>query len=335
MLRKLACSAFLGAIALSLPSSGRTAQAAGGTTIKMATLVPRGSGTERDFQKINKLVRNATGGKWKIKLFPSGVAGDEKDVIRKMRVGQLDASIVTTTGLSQIVREVAVLDAPGVINSYKELDRVKTGLRQEWQQTFRKQGMELLGWGEAGQYRYFSKRPIQRISDLKKMRPWLWPSSQVLKEIFRAVGATGVPLGVPEVYGALQTGMVDAAINTSVGASGLQWWSKAKHVTAQTAGVMLMGVVITDKRWKGIPPDVQEILRKEVHRATEKNIAPTRKDDLLTYKRLVKLGLKPTKWDAAAVKEYETMAATVRGRLTGRIYPKELLDRVVATARGQ
>lgn len=335
MIRTLLVSSLLALLALSAPSESRPAAAASGGDIKIATLAPRGSETERNFKKINKMLKEATNGAWSIRFFPSGVAGDEKDVIRKMRVKQMDAALITTTGLSQIVREVAVLDAPGVINSYPELDRVKKALKQEFQEAFAAQGTHLLGWGEAGEYRYFSTKPVTRITDLKKMRPWLWPSSHVLKEIYQTIGATGVPLGVPEVYGALQTNMVDAVTNTSVGAMGLQWWSKVKHVTEETTGVLLMGVVMTNERWASLPENVREILSREVEQATEQNTGSMRMDDRLTYKKLVKRGLKAVPWDASAKQEYEQMSATVRARLTGRIYKKELLDKVLAVAKAE
>lgn len=335
MTRTLLATGLAAALAFGVPLSAHRAEAASGSTIKIATLAPRGSAIERGFMRINKLLREATGGAWKIKFFPSGVAGDEKDVIRKMKVGQMDAALITTTGLSQIVREVAVLDAPGVIESYPELDRVKAEMKDEWQQTFAAKGTRLLGWGEAGEYRYFSKKPITHIADLKKMRPWLWTSSPVQKEVFRAVGATGVPLGVPEVYGALQTGMVDAVMNTAVGAMGLQWWSKVKHVTTETTGILMMGFVLTDKRWNAMPENVRKILQTEVSKAADRNTGPSRANDRLTYKKLIKAGLSPVEWDATAKAEYSRMAAAVRSGLTGRVYDKALLDRVLSVAKGK
>lgn len=332
MMRKLLATSLLAALALVVPGSTHTAAAAGGGKIKIATLAPRGSDLEKNFKKISKKIKDATGGAWSIKFYPSGVAGDEKDVIRKMRVGQMDASIITTTGLSQIVREVAVLDAPGVINSYKQLDRVKESMSAEWEKTFADKGFNLMAWGEGGEYRLFSKKPITSIGSLKGMRPWLWPESQVMKEIYRSVGATGVPLGVPEVYGALQTNMVDAVYATGIAAVGLQWWSKVTHVTKDTTGVLLFGMVMTDKRWNQLPANVRDLLAAEAKKGARSDIKDIRKTDRRSIAKLIKRGLKTTKWDAKALKEYDTMSAQVRKRLTGRIYPKALLDKVQKVA---
>jgi TRAP-type C4-dicarboxylate transport system substrate-binding protein len=267
-------------------------------------------------------------------LYPSGVAGDEKDVIRKMRVGQMDSSIVTTTGLSQIVREVAVLDAPGVITNYEELERVQKAMNKEWEQLFEKSGFKLFAWGETGQYRYFSKGPVKTPSDLKTKRPWLWPESHVLKEVYAALGATGVPLQVPEVYGALQTGMVDALVATALAVVALQWHPKLDHVTERTNGVLLGAMIMNTEKWKSIPPDVQAKLEAEIKKATEGDANSVRQNDNKAYKNLLKRGYTATQFTDAGEKEYEKMSETVRKRLVGRVYPQALLDRVIQVARG-
>ena len=140
MTRNAIASTLLLALTLALPGSVTRVEAGETQLIRIATLAPRGSELTRGFQKIDQNLRAATNNGWGIRLYPSGVAGDEKDVIRKMRVGQMDASIITTTGLSQIVREVAVLDAPGVITGYTELERVQKAMNKEWEENFRKAG---------------------------------------------------------------------------------------------------------------------------------------------------------------------------------------------------
>jgi len=334
MKRTVIASSLLAAIALLLlPGSSETASAAGGGKIKIASLTPRGSALDKALRKLGARMSSMTNGAWDIKTFPSGVAGDEVDVIRKMNVGQMDASIITTTGLSQIVREVAVLDAPGAIQGYKGLDKVKAELWPEMQKSFQDKGIQLLGWSEAGQYRYFSKKPIRRLSDLKQMRPWVWPASHVLKETYHTLGVTGVPLGVPEVYGALQTNMVDAVIGTSITAAGLQWWSKVSHVTADSTGFLLMGFVMTDKRWQQLPEPVREMIKGEINQQLEDSVKHIRVDDLKTFKKLTSRCLTAVEWDDSAMSEFEELSAQVRQRLTGRVYSKELLDRVVAMGK--
>ena len=335
MTRKVIASTILLGFALALPGSTHTAWAAKGNMIRIATLAPRGSELARGLQKLDKNIKTATDGKWGIRLYPSGVAGDEKDVIRKMRVGQMDSSVITTTGLSQIVREVAVLDAPGVITGYKELERVQKAMNKDWEDTFRKNGFELLGWGETGEYRYFTKNKMTRLADLKNMRPWVWPESFVLTEIYKTIGATGVPLQVPEVYGALQTGMIDSLVATSLALVALQWHTKLKFATERTNGVLLGAMIMTNEKWASIPPDIQKILMEEIKKSTEGDRESVRKSDKKAYKKLLQRGYTAIKNTKEAEAEFQNMAATVRKRLIGRVYPKSLLERVQKIASGK
>jgi TRAP-type C4-dicarboxylate transport system substrate-binding protein len=323
------------ACALAVPGSARTAKAAKAKNmIRIATLAPRDTELTRGFARIDKGLRTATGDNWGIQLYPSGIAGDEKDVIRKMRVGQMDGSVITTTGLSQIVRDVTVLDAPGVINNYAELERVQGAMAKEWATSFEKSGFKLIAWGEVGQYRYFSTKPVKRPADLKTMRPWLWPESYTLKEIYHTLGVTGVPLGVPEVYGALQTNMVDACVSTAIATVALQWHTKLTYITNRTHGVLLGAMIMTNDKWNGIPPDVKATLEEQIRQNTEGDAKNVRQDDDKAFKKLLSRGHTGIDYTPEGEKEYEAMAKTVRERMIGRVYPKELLDRVIKIARG-
>lgn len=332
MIRKVIASCLVAAMMLMLPGGSKVATAAETQFIRIATLAPRDSELAKGFIKIDKGLKDATGGAWGVKLYPSGVAGDEVDVIRKMKVSQMDASIITSTGLSQIVRDVNVLNAPGVINNYKQLEAVQAAMQGEWDKSFETAGFKLLSWGETGQYRWFSKNGITSPSSLKSMRPWIWPASHVMKEIFHAVGANGVPLGVPEVYGALQTGMIDMIIASSLAVVALQWHSNLKHVTERTSGVLVGAMIMNKDKWAGMPPDVQKLVQAEVVKNTDGEKGETRKSDDNSYKNLLKRGYVADKWDAKAEQEYQTMAENVRKRMSGRVYPAELLARVMKVA---
>lgn len=333
-MRKVVASTLILAMALAIPGGAHVARAAAGNSIRVATLAPRDTDLTRGFAKIDKGLQAATGGQWGIRLYPSGVAGDEKDVIRKMRIGQMDASVVTTTGLSQIVREVAVLDSPGVINNYDELERVQKTMNKDWEQTFVKNGFKLFAWGETGQYRYFANSAVTSPNDLKSKRPWLWPESYVLREIYHVLGATGVPLGVPEVYGALQTGMVDALVATAIAVVALQWHTKLNHVTKRTHGVLLGAMIMNDEKWKTIPDDVKAALEEQIRINTEGDATSVRKNDDKAFAALLKRGYTADTYTAQGEQEYVKLAEAVRKRMVGRVYPQALLDKVMKIARG-
>ena len=322
------------AIALAIPGSVRVAEAGkADTKIRIATLAPRNSELIRGFKKIGQELKKATDGEWSIELWPSGQAGDETDVLHKMKIGQMDATAVTSVGLSQVLRELAVLTAPGAIETYTQLEAVQKSLNKEWETKLDAEGYKLLGWGEIGMLRYFTSKPLHRPSDLKSLRPWVWPPAHTLKAMWSAIGCTGVPLGVPEVYGALQTGMVDAIVTSSLAAVALQWFPKLHFVTEQELGPLVGGLVINTKKWESIPEDVRKTLQEQIRSNYEGDSKNIRKDDEKAYKRLLSHGYTATKFTPEGQVELKAVQKKARESLVGRVYSKELLDRVLQIAQ--
>ncbi len=105
-------------------------------------------------------MKERTGGQVNMKMYYGGIAGDEITVVRKMRVGQLDGALITSTGLSALVRQVLVMEAPGLIRSYPELDAVREDLAPQLEALFDQAGYKLIAWGDAGKTRIFSTQKI-------------------------------------------------------------------------------------------------------------------------------------------------------------------------------
>lgn len=318
----------LAAAALTLPGGAEPAQAAKEQVIRVALLAPRSSGRVESLKRINKGIREATNNQVGLRIYPSGVAGDEKDYIRKMKVGQLDAAILTATGLGQIHREAVVLNAPGVVNNYKQFDAVTKAMRPRFVKSFDDKGFKLLSWGSLGEYRMFSKKPIRHPNDIKQMRPWLWPESYVLRELWDILGATGVPLGVPEVYGALQTGMIDMVTSTGISITALQWHTKLDYLTKDSYGVLMFGLMVSKKKWQSLSEDAREAIVEIAHDNQKERERERRTSDKQAIVRLLKRGFEATAMTPEGRKAWNGVRDTVVQRLTGRVFPESLLTRV-------
>jgi TRAP-type C4-dicarboxylate transport system substrate-binding protein len=331
MMRKLTAATLIGAMILALPG-GEVATAAETQYLKIATLAPRDSDLAKAFLKLDKQLKGATGGAWGVKLFAGGTQGDETDVIKKIAEGQLDASLITSVGLSQIVRETTLLTTPGVITTYKQLEAVQAALSGEWEASFEKAGYKLLGWGETGQLRWFAKTPLLRPSSVAQMRPWVWPASHSQKETLRAAGGNGVPLGVPEVFGALSTGMIDMVISTCVAMVSLQWHANLKYMTKNTTGILVGALLMGGNRWKAMPPDVQKLVAQEVNKNRAEDKVDIRAADDRSYQAMLKRGYTANEWTGEALAEYQKISDTVQKRLVGRMYTQAMLDKVKGLA---
>jgi TRAP-type C4-dicarboxylate transport system substrate-binding protein len=316
-----------------LPGATSRLKAVETKLIRVATLAPKNSPFLRAFDELDQSVRQATGGAVGFQMFSSGVAGDEVNVVRKMRVGQLDSGMVTSDGLGLMVPEVNVLRAPGVISSYAQLETVTRELLPEFDTIFDQKGFKLISWGEAGEYRYFSREPIQHPNDIKRMRPWLWPQSPVMQETWRAVGATPVPLGLPEVFGALQTKMVDLVESTSLAYVALQWHSTGQKYVSQDSNGMLMGAWVMNKQtFDELAPEVQKQIVSISRANSVRESARNRQADQGSLRRLLERKYVSTPYSPEGKLAFDRVHAEVRKRMVNRIYPEALLARVMSLA---
>jgi TRAP-type C4-dicarboxylate transport system substrate-binding protein len=156
-------------------------------------------------------LREKSGGTLRFKIYPGGVSGDEKETIRKMRLGQLQATGVTGSGLADVVPDVHVLDVPFLFKSGEEVDYVLEKVYPEFQKKFEEKGFRLLGFTEAGFVYFYSQYPIAAPGDLRggDIKAWLWEGDVLNQGMFDTYQIPSVPLALPDVLSALQTGMIN------------------------------------------------------------------------------------------------------------------------------
>ncbi len=99
------------AVAFAWPSSSPV-EAQGRTLIRMATLVPDGSSWHLILKETAEKWKELSGGRVRVRLYPGGVAGDDPDVVRKMRLGTLSAGVLSSVGVGEIDRSVYALGVP-------------------------------------------------------------------------------------------------------------------------------------------------------------------------------------------------------------------------------
>lgn len=296
-------------------------------TIRLATVAPRGSAWMRGFDQWNRRLQAETDGKVRLQIYPGGAAGDERTVVRKLRAGQLDAAAMTTTGLGLIARPVLVLQAPGVIENYAQLDAVRSELDDELEAEFDGAGFKLLGWGDAGLTRLFSKHRILRPQQLREVRPWVWRDSPVFVEFLRAAGANGVPLALPEVLAGLSTDRVDTVPGSALAAVALQWFTQVRYVSEQASGVIVGALVLRKEVYESLDEDSRRALMETSGGNSDRLTRAIRQADQRAYSMLVQRGITPVD-NGPHRAEWEAVAEQAKQRLTGRLWPAELLRRV-------
>lgn len=317
--------------AFALPGTSTPTKAEEAYTLRIASLVPDGSSWMKILNAWNKTLQEKTDGRLKLRFYPGGSQGDERDFVRKMRVGQLDGGVVTMTGMSLLVPAMNVLVLPGLLDTYAELDRVREKMAPKFEGMFEKEGFKLVGWGDAGKTRLFSVKPIKRPSDIKAMRPWVWKDDPIFVEFYQVIGASAVRLGVPEVYPALQTRMVDVISSSALTAVALQWYTRVKYMTAHNSAIIAGGTMMRKDKYDELPPDLKEVFDSTAARAHELLNKVVRKEDQKAYEVILKKGIQAVEaGDAKA--EWDAADKKVRDKLTGRMFSKSLVDEVTAAA---
>jgi TRAP-type transport system periplasmic protein len=297
--------------------------------IKFATLAPEGSAWINQMREVDQTIRQKSGGRAGFRIYAGGVAGDELDVLRKIRIGQIHGAAFTGVGFGQILPMVRVLDLPFLFRNDGEVDLVHQQMERYFTQQFREKGFELAAWAEVGNVHLFSKSPIRKLSDLQRLRVWTWSGDPIARETFSAMGTNPIPLAVTDVTTALNTGMIDTVYASLLGAMALQWDLYVKTMTslplAHSTGAILLARSFTEK----MPPDLLALLKEESHRSMAELTTRLRQQTGEIIGLLEKRGIQilPVP-DEADLQAFYRVHEQVALALQGKVYPKEVLDRV-------
>ncbi len=239
-------------------------------TIKFASIAPEGSTWMNVMKELDAAVQKESGGRIKFRMYPSGVQGDEKTVIRKIGVGQLHAAGFTGVGMGEIAPKVRILDTPFLIRSSEEADYLNQTFEKEFEQAFEANGYVLLGWAEVGFVYVFSNSPIHKPEDIKQIKMWVWDGDPVAETSFRALDIKPIPLSFDNVRTSLQTGLVNAFYTTPYAAIALQWYTQAKYMVDFPLTCSAGAVLLSKKYFDAMPKDLQEILLRNGKNLYEK-----------------------------------------------------------------
>lgn len=302
--------------------------------IRLATLAPRGSLGDRVLRAWNNTLRERTGGSLGVRVYWGGSMGDETSMIRRMRIGDLEAAGLTTVGMGELVRDTLVLQVPGVLTTTEEVDRVRAGYTDELRARFREEGWELLGWGDAGRTRLFSTTALVRPSDLRSRRPWVRADDAIFRAVLEEAGANGVVVGVPEVLGGLRTGIIDTVPGSALIVSALQWFSALSHMSNRSSGFVITGMVMRGPFVATLSEEERNTLFETARESEALISRGTRRADEEFHDALVTNGMildDTTPYEA----EWRALADGARARIAGRVVTQALIDRVMAMAQGR
>lgn len=288
----------------------------------------------KTFNTLNSEVKEKTGNKVQFRIYPGMRLGDEMDMLRKMKIGQIQAVALTSASLSALFKEVDVLQIPFLFQKYEEVDAVLTGMDSFFRKGFEDNGYILLGWSEAGFVYLMSTVPITSVADLQKAKVWIWAESPMSKAIFDEAGVSAIPLSIPDVLVGLQTGMVNVVYAPPTGAISLQWFTKVKYLTDVPLVYLAGAIVMSKQTFQQISPPDQRLVIEICERYLNQLKAVTRKENREAITVMAKYGTKMVTPSRDQVEEFKRLSNKAMSRLGTQSFSKKVFNEVSSILEG-
>jgi len=304
---------------------------AGDVKIRLATLAPKDSSIYRVLQGMGETWKAAENAP-KLLIHADATMGGEGDVVKKMRVGQLQAAVLTVAGLRDIDESVTALqNLPLVFRTLDETVKVREALEPVIRERMRAQGFELLFLSDVGWVHFFSVNPLEHPGDLKKVKLFTWAGDTPQVDLMKSLGLNPVPLEPTDILVGLQTGLVDCVPMVPFFAQIAQLHDKAKYMLDLDWAPLVGGAVMTKKAWDSLDAAQQKLVKDSARKAGVEIIEKNRVEAQQSIEAMKKRGLVVTKPSPEVVAEWRAFLEPVYPRLRGTLVPADLYDQVLAT----
>lgn len=299
-------------------------------TIKLGTLAPEGSVWYLALQDMAAAWEEISDGKIKVRIYPGGIAGDDADMVRKMRIGQLHASALTGQGLSQIVSDLGVFQTPMLLRSDAELDYVRDRVAPKLEARLAEKGFKVLYWSEVGWVYLYSKKPVVSPADLKPLKLWVWSGDAVWAESLKDSGYHPVPLPATDIHMGLQSGLIDAFTTAPVAALSFQWFGQAPHMTHLKWAPLTAAMVVSNDAWEKIPDELKPELIKAARKASDAAQIDIRSFEAGAISTMQTHGLNLHEVPPEIEADWQAEAEEGYKKIVGRSVPREIFEEVLA-----
>jgi TRAP-type C4-dicarboxylate transport system substrate-binding protein len=294
--------------------------------VKMATLVPDGSSWHLILKETAEKWKTLSGGRVVVRLYPGGVAGDDPDVVRKMRLGTLNAGVLTAVGMAEIDRSVYALGIPLMYSSYEEVYDVLEKMKPRLEASLEAKGFVVLNWADGGWVHFFAQKPVATPDDLKAMKLFSWNGDSQSLDVWRSAGFNPVPLPATELATALQTGLVTALGSPPQVAVISQYYTHARNMTALPWQLLLGATIINKSTWEKIPADIRPALLEAAREAGKRLQDEIRKSGDRDVEAMKKRGLNVVKVDPKAREQWQKTAESLYPKIRGTLVPADAFD---------
>ena len=299
------------------------------TVVKLATLAPEGTEWHGMLIEMGQEWKKKSKKSVHLRVYPGGVIGDERDMVRKMRIGQIHAAAITTEGLSEIVPDFSAYYVPLAFQNSEDVMSVTEALLPSLEKQLDEQGFKLLHIGELGWAYWFTSNPIKTPDDLKSMKIFTWAGDFKWERLWEKAGYNPVPLASVDILSGLQTGLINSFSTIPLYALSQQSFGIAKHMLDLKWGVLMAGIVIDNRVWDRVSKKYHDDLisvTKSIQNRQKKLNANAEKESI---KAMQDYGLQVHSIDEKGLGLWKNEVKKMEEELRGNIIPAEIYDKVI------
>ena len=290
-------------------------------TIKLGTIAPANSPWDLVLRRLAADWSRISDGEVELKIFAGGIAGDEHDMIRKMRIGQLHAATLTAASMNDIYPGALALATPMLIRTNEEMSAVLADVTPFLEQQLERRGFVALMWTPVGWVKFFAREPLRSIDDLRRQALWIGDAGTPEINAWQQAGFKVVALPLTEVPTALQSGMIDAVLTSPGGAFYSQWFGIAGHMNELNLAPLYGALVVSKRVWERVPDALRQRLRAAAQGAAER-LRAHELDDLAVL-TMQAYGLQVYEATAELEQEFQQIAARAFQSLIGDVIDPE------------
>ena len=297
--------------------------------IKMATLAPEGTEWHGLLVELGQQWKVVTDGDVRLRIYPGGVVGDERDMIRKMRIGQIHGAAISNEGMTEINPYFTTFYMPMMYQSYDEVDFVRDRLSNELLNKTEENGFKILTMVDVGWAYWFSTEPIYTPDDLKNNKIFIWAGDYKSAQLYEKHGYQPVPLAMTDVLSGLQTGLVTSLGFNPLYALAQQLFGIADNMLDMKWGNLTAAIIIDLKTWNKIKPEYQESMLSVAKSIGDGFQQKNRYDSDKSVEVMKKYGLKVNTPTPEQVKIWDELINSMGPDIRGSLIEENAFDRLM------
>ncbi len=306
--------------------------------LKFASANNKGHPQVTGMEKFAELVKEKSGGKIEVKLFPGGTLGGDVQTVSALQGGVIEMTVLNAGILANNVKQFGAVDLPFLFNSGEEADKVMDGpFGESLLKLLPDTGLVGLGYWELGFRNLTNNRhAVTKLEDIKGLKIRTI-QSPIPIELFNTLGANAVPLPYTELYTALETGTVDGQENPAANILNAKFYEVQKYMTLTRHQYNPQIVLVSKKFWDGLNDEEKAVLQSAATEARDFQRKVSREKDAAALEEIRKTGMEISELSPEETQKLRDAVKPVIEKFSAEIGTDtvQALFKEIGAARGQ